>query len=149
MTKKWVYVPEHGGAFIVSIGDNDDTLKALQTLVDGLIDCVSATALPEGQVLDVYVNDEGLLNEFSLNPTASLLCERPIVGPVVFTRSNDDGDTVGLTDADIEMLDERILFLSGEVIPDYRTVRETTDEIYEALCNLLRVIVLENDPTAI
>ena len=79
-----------------------DSLKALQGLVGGYI---TTFYVPVGEGsfdekgITSWANDEGLMIGQELNILAA---GQPIVGPVVFTGHDDEGDTVGLTDAQAE-----------------------------------------------
>ena len=65
----------------------DDSLQVLQKCVGGLIDTVKVSAMnaenDEQMVLVGYVNDEGLLQKLPLNPLASVVFNRELVGDVV------------------------------------------------------------------
>lgn len=55
-------------------------LEVLQKVVGGWIERVS---LPDGR--DMWVNEEGLMKGFAINPQASEMAGRLIVGPVAIT----------------------------------------------------------------
>lgn len=74
----------------------DGSLKSMQTLVGGLIEAVHVS-----DELDMMVNEEGLL--LNLEPNFRL-GSQPIVGNVFFTRHDDEGNPVSLTEADISYL---------------------------------------------
>ena len=71
-----------------------DTLKGLQSLVGGYITTFYVPEFEEAGIT-AWANDEGLLLGQQPNLVA---CGQPIVGPVVFTGHNDEGETVGLTE---------------------------------------------------
>ena len=73
----------------------DDTLKALQGLVGGYVTTAYIEPLDAAGVT-TWANDEGLLVGMRPNILAH---GQPLVGPVVFTGTSDDGDTIALTDA--------------------------------------------------
>ena len=87
-------IVKHPGQAPQKIDINDgDTLSSLQALVDGLVTTVYVEGFDEAGIT-VWANDEGLL----MRLTPNLLIEgQPIVGTVVFTGHNDEGETVGLT----------------------------------------------------
>ena len=99
MAEQFIVIEQNSEAYLVY--GTDDTLTTLQTLVDGLIECVEISGETFGfpnETFDVWVNEEGLFrNDFTLNEFASLICCRPIVGPVVIARSKN-GKTLGMTD---------------------------------------------------
>lgn len=80
---------------LVINGDEKSFLKPLQALVGGYIEGIHLD-----DEIDGYVNEEGLLQGLPPNvlcPTGALL-----VGPIVFTRTNDEGYTVSVQPGDID-----------------------------------------------
>lgn len=83
------------------IGINYDADKSYETIsqaVGGWIECVGLTP-----TLDMWVNEEGKLNGLEYNPDATAifwshfgLMSDVIVGDVLFTSHDEDGDTVSL-----------------------------------------------------
>jgi len=65
--------------------NNEDRLKAFQTIVDGLIEFVN---IPENPELIAIVNEEGLLHSLPYNETASILLDRTIVGDCIIIEEN-------------------------------------------------------------
>lgn len=111
MKKKYIYIAESGYTFLVNGGEN--SLKDLQTLVDGLVDVVEADKTIIGFPCDTWVNDEGLYrNDFGINLFASVITGRQIVGPAVLARSIN-GATTGILDSQI-----RRLVKNGLIIDD-------------------------------
>lgn len=107
---EFILISEDGLAYLVKSDDN--TLKTLQTLVDGLVECVTANKQVIGFDADVWVNEEGLFrNDFGINLVASYITGRQIVGPAVLARSNKNGKTIGLTGSQINRLIEDGLLL--------------------------------------
>jgi hypothetical protein len=91
----YLFVSDRGPVAFVEGTDN--TLTDLQRLVDGFVE---VRVTPHGE--DAWFNEEGTFrNNFFPNHVASFEVGIPLVGPVVFTRSNELGETTGLTDADI------------------------------------------------
>lgn len=90
--------------------DTNNTLKGLQTLVDGLVDCVrpqEGWTHPQLATIDLWINDDGGYREdFDLNLEASFLVGYGIIGPAVVARSNKDGETIGLTPEDFAAFTE-------------------------------------------
>ena len=70
----------------------ENTLTAMQAVVGGYIDCLRAGDL------DLWVNDEGLLMGLPFNVMVN---GTPLVGPILVAASNREGDTIGLTDAQV------------------------------------------------
>lgn len=84
--------------------DSDQSLRALQQLVDGYVDYLSADPVALGFNADVWFNDEALYREdFSINLIGSFITGRQLVGPVVIALS-DGPVTTGLTSAHLEQL---------------------------------------------
>jgi len=71
-------------------------LDAMQAIVGGLIECVAITRDADGGV-DLWCNEEGL---FTCQPNR-LVGQTPIHGDFFLARHNNEGDTLGLTEADI------------------------------------------------
>lgn len=106
--KQFVLIEQDGYGFVVNEGDT--TLSTLQTLVDGLIECVAVPSFHFGFPVDLWVNEEGLFREdFLLNIPASQLAGRPIVGPAVIARSNANGETLGLTEGQLNKVRESLI----------------------------------------
>ena len=70
-----------------------NTLEAMQATVGGYIECVRVDDL------DVWLNEDGLGLSLPFNRTVDGL---PIVGPIFVAASNEDGDTLGLSDVQVE-----------------------------------------------
>ena len=106
-----LFISDTGQAHFVAT--HDETLSALQTMVDGLIEyhpCVKAL-----QGLDCWVNEEaGFRPEFFTNYVASYETNLPLRGSAVLSRSNEQGETVGLTDDDIKTI-ENLMDISEHV----------------------------------
>ena len=95
-TTQFILIEDTGDAYLVNSGD--DTLSTLQSLVDGLIECVTATKATLGFDADVWVNEEGLYRpDFGINLVASFMTGRQLVGPAVIAKSTPQGKTTGLT----------------------------------------------------
>lgn len=72
-------------------------LKSLQSEVGGLIALVSLDA-----EVDAFVNDEGLLERLPFNRVLPTEYGKvPVVGNVIVVSHDDEGDTAGLTDAQV------------------------------------------------
>lgn len=80
-----------GKSYVVESKQGQSTLDFLQSLVGGLIECVSLSSH-----VDLWVNEEGLFREdFGLNIKASRLAGRGyhLVGPAVMT-GQKNGETI-------------------------------------------------------
>lgn len=110
---QFLHIAESGYATLVN-SDGYNTLSDLQTLVDGLVDCLTADQRTLGFRADVWVNDEGLYrNDFGINFVASYLTGRQIVGPAVITTVSRNGTTTGLTRANIDRLIKDGMHIDG------------------------------------
>lgn len=78
------------------------TLADMQHHVEGLITTAWAPFLDEHRI-DMFANDEGLLMRMQPN-IGFMVHDHPqvIVGPVVLVGHDDEGETIGLTDDQIE-----------------------------------------------
>lgn len=77
----------------------EHSLSNLQAEVKGLLTTVVDDRL-EAKGITIYANDEGLLLGMEHNFQAQY--QQTIVGPVVLTAHNDEGETVSLTDEQVE-----------------------------------------------
>ena len=85
-------------------------ISVLQNIVDGLIDI---TCIPCYDDIDVICNDEGLL----MNKMPNII--RPeykdfLVGDLIFASYNEEGDTIGLNDEQIQKV---MTYLSKNSLP--------------------------------
>ncbi len=91
------------------------TLEALQGLVGG---CIEPVDLPmrDDDTWTLWCNEEGKIDELPWNDGATMILMRawhgqwndPMAGPVFVTRGpDDDGNTLGLSDADVLQFSER------------------------------------------
>jgi hypothetical protein len=106
----FLYLTESGTAALVDTEGTDESLPALQALVDGWVDVVSTAGAmsPIGFDADIWVNDEGLYrSDFGVNLLASLFTGRRLVGPAVLATSDSEGRTRGLTKAQVTRLGRR------------------------------------------
>ena len=100
----FLYLNEFGDALMVR-HEGGSTLPTLQALVEGLIQYVPTDENEAGIDADIWVNEEGLYQPtFSVNLLASLFAGQRLVGPAVISRSADDGETVGLSKDDFDLL---------------------------------------------
>ena len=80
----------------------DDSLESMQAVVGGSIE----EYMPFEDEIAIICNEEGKLND--LPCCAALVSENKVfdivVGNIVFTRANDMGETVSLTDEDIDYI---------------------------------------------
>jgi len=107
----FIYADEFGNAARM-VAEDTNTLGTLQSAVGGLITIVDGVV--GGVIVDVVANDEGL-GQFPMNYLASYIAHQPIVGPVVLTRHDHHGNTVGLTDAQIAKIEADGLMLDDKI----------------------------------
>ena len=83
--------------------DYDKSYDFLHDSVDGYFEHIPVTALDK-RSLDMWCNEEGKFRD-DLEPTLIMTNRgKPfdvIVGNIVFTRTNNEGETISLTDDDI------------------------------------------------
>ena len=98
-----------------------ETLKELQGLVGGYVTTFYVPVGAEGSFdeegITAWANDEGLLEGLQPNLLAA---GQPIVGPVVFTGHDDEGDTIGLTDAQAELVMTFLAAATLNALQSYR-----------------------------
>lgn len=106
-TEKAIYISTTGELEEREFGKKY-SYEFLSGAVEGLIECVYLPSLD----MDMWVNEEGKINNLPINETATVIFFREfnyldrICGNVVFTASNKNGDTVGLSKKQIEQLKE-------------------------------------------
>lgn len=79
-------------------------LAELQHYCEGLVEAPYVPGLNESGVT-LWANEEGVIRRMKLNLViehVDFYAPMPIVGPVLLTGSNGDGETVGLTEVQIE-----------------------------------------------
>lgn len=79
-------------------------LADLQHYCEGRVECPYVPELSEAGVT-MWANEEGIIQRMPINliiDHVDFFQPMPIVGPVLFTGSDGDGGTIGLTDAQIE-----------------------------------------------
>lgn len=107
----------------------DLDLSAMQGIVGGYVERTQvvrelASSVDGGELLDMWVNEEGLLLELEGNVSAMAISEafmrwsQPIVGRAFICRHDEEGDSVGLTEADVSAMRKWI----GENVPDMELV---------------------------
>lgn len=107
---EFIFIP-HNGCLAYLVESDDNTLKTLQTLVDGWVERVTTNKRVVGFDADVWVNEEGLFrDDFGINLVASHITGQQIVGPAVVA-GHKGSKTVGLTIEQIESLIEDVLLL--------------------------------------
>jgi len=94
-----------GKNFDVKTWNDGDSYEFLRENVDGYIEHLNVPKLDERKI-DIWLNEEGKL--IGLEPTIMLSSDGElvdyIVGPVVFTRYSDDGETLSLADGDVDYI---------------------------------------------
>lgn len=86
----------------------DNSLKALQNEVGGYIEIPSFSRKLSENNIDMIINEEGKVNR--LQPQLAIYQDNKIVdvicGNIIFASANEDGETIGLTDEQIEVVKE-------------------------------------------
>ena len=90
--------------------DADQSYETISQAVGGWIECVRLTP-----TLDMWVNEEGKLDGLDYNPDATAifwshfgLMSDVIVGDVIFTSHDDEGNTTSLENEQMEYLQKHI-----------------------------------------
>lgn len=119
----YVYIVITAGKSELRVVGNDGErigLRKLQDGVGGLITIVplayASTAL-DG--VDVFANDEGLLEELEPNIGATILTGIPIVGDIVICKSDEEGNSIAFEFQEGSVLARRLIqaidqFLCGD-----------------------------------
>lgn len=89
------------------ITEIEDGLKSLQNIVEGYIEAPYIPGLTENGIT-TWVNEEGKL--LNLKPSIALVSEGKIVdivcGTALFTSSDEEGNTTGLNNEQIKMIEK-------------------------------------------
>lgn len=98
----WIDTESNEGKVVETSGNLKDLYKMCRC------DCIDIAVIDVcGVAFDFIVDDEGLLKD---NPKASVFDSNGkamLVGDVVVLKSDDEGDFVGLTESDIDILRSR------------------------------------------
>ena len=92
--------------------DIENTLEALQSIVGGWIEIPYLSSKLSKEGIDVVINEEGKL--IGLEPQIVVLkkgINRPlevVVGNCVFVSHNEEGETIGLTDKQIRIVENEL-----------------------------------------
>lgn len=83
--------------------DDDNHLKDMYRIID--CRCVDIRQVEiKGNYYDVWFDDEFLLTDKPPIPTLLLPYDTLICGNVLFAKSNEEGETIGLSYADVEII---------------------------------------------
>ena len=88
---------------VVDMEDNLSAMQAMVTPEGGTPGYIELVHIPElaAQGIDLYVNEEGKFN--GCKPNFQIFGGRDLVmGPVFFVSSNEEGETVSLSDSQVE-----------------------------------------------
>lgn len=109
-------IPEDGAIRfdLVNLDENGNVpLEALQKRVGGWVELIYSGAYVSQEMvdrnIDIFINEEGKLNDLAYNPRATaltrlLLWGDSIVGPAVLCKSDDEGNSIPLSEDDKEFL---------------------------------------------
>lgn len=79
----------------------ENTLEAMQSVVGGYIERIPVSFIITGTPdVDLWVNEEGLLINLPFN---RVVAGTPVVGPILVTSSDEEGETTGLSDEQVEL----------------------------------------------
>lgn len=87
------------------VKDMELTLENMQEFVEGYVECVR---MPFD--IDIWINDEGKIIEKEKNIILLMLGEPydVICGNALFTSHDDEGDSIGLSDTQLQVLESRM-----------------------------------------
>lgn len=95
----------------VSVETYEDSYKFISSNVDGYIERVPISVF-DAKHIDVWVNEEGKFRS-DLKPTAVMTHEGKfvdyLIGNIVFTKSNKNGDTISLTKKDVSFIQDTLI----------------------------------------
>jgi hypothetical protein len=114
---KFLVIEQNSDVLMVTHDKDEEggTLSMLQTAVEGLVEYARADRDYLGFDADVWVNEEGLYrDDFTPNILASVIVGRPIVGPAVIALSDSEGETIGLSDEQLDTLSNRLIISRGK-----------------------------------
>lgn len=109
-------IPEDGAIHfdLVNLDENGNVpLEALQKRVGGWVELIYSGAYVSQEMvdrnIDIFINEEGKLNALAYNPRATaltrlLLWGDAIVGHAVLCKSDDEGNSIPLSEDDKEFL---------------------------------------------
>lgn len=108
----------------VYVHENPDTsLKFLQSVVGGYVEYVPLVVTnPDSAAvyfLDIWINEEGLLQRLPQNVRATMLTNQFLVGDVVITQTDDMGDTIPIAE-------DALKALMWELVNQMETIDITT-----------------------
>ena len=99
---------------LVNLDENGNVpLEALQKRVGGWVELIYCGAYVSQEMvdrkIDIFINEEGKLNSLAYNPRATRLTNLAlwgdaIVGPAVLCKSDEEGNSLPLTEEDKEFL---------------------------------------------
>ena len=99
---------------LVNLDENGNVpLEALQKRVGGWVELIYSGAYVSQEMvdrnIDIFINEEGKLNALAYNPRATsltrlLLWGDFIVGPAVLCKSDEEGNSIPLSEEDKEFL---------------------------------------------
>jgi hypothetical protein len=99
----------------------DHTLKNMQGVVGGYLEAITLDSVVEGREVTVWLNEEGKLEQlkpnFAIIRKESLQLLDVVVGDVLITSCDDEGNTVGLNDEELELVKFKFDFDYGLVSP--------------------------------
>lgn len=89
------------------VEDIPDTLEAMQELVGGYIEGLTIEHTPDGEGLQIICNETGKLN--GLTPVAFVPKYQDVIcGDFLVSRHDNEGETVDVTEADVQKAREMI-----------------------------------------
>lgn len=98
----------------------EEGLENLQAAVGGLIEAINVRGWRDGRCITIWVNEEGKLK--SLPPNFAIIRKDDdelldiVMGDIIITSADEEGNTVGLTDEELQVLKVYFNFNEGIMI---------------------------------
>lgn len=93
------------------VDDFSGDLKGLQDIVGGYVEAMDLGSVGDGRRVTLWLNEEGKLHDLPPNfgvvqqdENGNLFLVDIVMGDVIITSSDDKGETVGLNDLEVELV---------------------------------------------
>lgn len=138
-TKQYYMVTPQGELIKTNANDVENVTTFLQDSVQGWFEVVTMENPQNGETMDMWVNEEGAIRQMPRNIAAEFLYMQfagkswfwPLFGNVVFALSNEDGETLPLTERYAGWLDSILetSFTNYSFRQDMKQVRRKQEQI--------------------
>lgn len=106
----YVVMLPYSGKPTIEPFNQENSYKQISEAVGGMIECAIIPRIKHSgrYGIDCFVDEEGLLKHLPLNRRLTAFCSDsyggPLVGDAIFVAHDDEGETVGLTEADAKAI---------------------------------------------